>query len=244
VDLHPVGNDRCLPRNGRTWRLVYRRPSLRQEAHRNSGRLTQGQRYGIPEPLRQCRNYCGLIKTVRRGFPWEKTTRLIASVNTNCETAPTQSRRGRQGTATFGRTKLDTSSLVLSEALSSPPKVEALGRSIYRDDKTTIWGRMLVATRSTISDKNERIGPQWERAAIAPSARVRTTFLGFGWIRSTNASGCAVVGRVDGIALENYASYVRDGSRGNAEQTRIEVKRGHTSKLDSRCARIQSPRII
>jgi hypothetical protein len=34
------------------------------------------------------RNYCGLIKIARRGFPWEKTTKKsLASVYTNCETA-------------------------------------------------------------------------------------------------------------------------------------------------------------
>jgi hypothetical protein len=38
--------------------------------------------------LEQFHNYCGLIKIVRCGFLWEKTTkRLIASVYTNCETA-------------------------------------------------------------------------------------------------------------------------------------------------------------
>ena len=38
--------------------------------------------------LRRCRNYCGLIKIARSGFPWEKTTkRALASVYTNCETA-------------------------------------------------------------------------------------------------------------------------------------------------------------
>ena len=38
--------------------------------------------------LEQFRNYCGLIKIARSGFPWEKTTkRPIASVYTNCGTA-------------------------------------------------------------------------------------------------------------------------------------------------------------
>ena len=38
--------------------------------------------------LEQFRNYCGLIKIARSGFPWEKTTkRPVASVYTNCETA-------------------------------------------------------------------------------------------------------------------------------------------------------------
>jgi hypothetical protein len=38
--------------------------------------------------LEQFRNYCGLIKTAKCGFLWEKTTkRPIASVYTNCETA-------------------------------------------------------------------------------------------------------------------------------------------------------------
>ena len=36
----------------------------------------------------QFRNYCGLKKIARCGFPWEKTTkRPVASVYTNCETA-------------------------------------------------------------------------------------------------------------------------------------------------------------
>jgi hypothetical protein len=39
--------------------------------------------------LEQLRNYCGLIKTARCGFLWEKTTkRPIVSVYTNCEAAP------------------------------------------------------------------------------------------------------------------------------------------------------------
>jgi uncharacterized protein YecT (DUF1311 family) len=39
--------------------------------------------------LEQFRNYCGLKKIARCGFPWEKTTkRPAASVCTNCETAP------------------------------------------------------------------------------------------------------------------------------------------------------------
>ncbi len=38
--------------------------------------------------LKRFRNYCGLIKIARSGFPWEKTTRRsLASVYTNCETA-------------------------------------------------------------------------------------------------------------------------------------------------------------
>jgi hypothetical protein len=38
--------------------------------------------------LRQFRNYCGLIKIARCGFPWKKTTkRPITSVYTNCETS-------------------------------------------------------------------------------------------------------------------------------------------------------------
>ncbi len=38
--------------------------------------------------LEQFRNYCGLIKVARCGFPWEKTTkRAVASAYTNCETA-------------------------------------------------------------------------------------------------------------------------------------------------------------
>jgi hypothetical protein len=39
--------------------------------------------------LEQFRNYGGLIKIARCGFPWKKTTtRPLASVYTNCETAP------------------------------------------------------------------------------------------------------------------------------------------------------------
>jgi hypothetical protein len=43
----------------------------------------------LPWPfLEQFRNYCGLIKIARCGFPWEKTTKRAAtSVDTNCETA-------------------------------------------------------------------------------------------------------------------------------------------------------------
>ena len=38
--------------------------------------------------LKRFRNYCGLIKIVRSGFPWEKTTKgSLASVYTNRETA-------------------------------------------------------------------------------------------------------------------------------------------------------------
>jgi hypothetical protein len=38
--------------------------------------------------LEQFRNYCGVKKIARCGFPWEKTTkRPVASVYTNCETA-------------------------------------------------------------------------------------------------------------------------------------------------------------
>jgi len=41
-----------------------------------------------PGPLKRFRNYCGLMKVARSGFPWEKTTKGdVASVNTNCETA-------------------------------------------------------------------------------------------------------------------------------------------------------------
>ena len=43
---------------------------------------------GLCTALRQFRNYCGLIKIARCGFPWKKTTkRPIASVYTYCETA-------------------------------------------------------------------------------------------------------------------------------------------------------------
>jgi hypothetical protein len=51
------------------------------------------------------------------------------------------------------------------------------------------------------------------------------------WLRGGRQGGWYRIG--------NYASYARDGSPGNAEQTRIEVKRGHTSKPDNRCAHIQ-----
>jgi hypothetical protein len=38
--------------------------------------------------LERFRNYCGLIKVAKSGFPWEKTTKGdVASVYTNCETA-------------------------------------------------------------------------------------------------------------------------------------------------------------
>ncbi len=38
--------------------------------------------------LERFRNYCGLIKVARSGFPWEKTTKGdVALVYTNCETA-------------------------------------------------------------------------------------------------------------------------------------------------------------
>jgi hypothetical protein len=51
--------------------------------HANRGVLIS-QPYG----LEQFRNYCGLIKIARCGFPWEKTTkRPIASAYTHCETA-------------------------------------------------------------------------------------------------------------------------------------------------------------
>jgi CheY-like chemotaxis protein len=40
------------------------------------------------QSLERFRNYCGLIKFARSGFPWEKTTKGdVASVYTNCETA-------------------------------------------------------------------------------------------------------------------------------------------------------------
>jgi hypothetical protein len=39
------------------------------------------------------------------------------------------------------------------EALFSPPKVVAFGRTIYRNDEATIWGRQRVETDSTILDK-------------------------------------------------------------------------------------------
>jgi hypothetical protein len=43
----------------------------------------------------QFRNYRGLMKIVRGGFPWEKTTKWpIASVYTNCETAVAKSAPG------------------------------------------------------------------------------------------------------------------------------------------------------
>ena len=43
---------------------------------------------GLLIVLEQFRNYCGLKKIARCGFPWEKTTkRPVASVYTNCETA-------------------------------------------------------------------------------------------------------------------------------------------------------------
>ena len=43
--------------------------------------------------LEQFRNYCGVIKVARSGFPWEKTTKGdVASVYTNCETASPNSR--------------------------------------------------------------------------------------------------------------------------------------------------------
>jgi hypothetical protein len=38
--------------------------------------------------LKRFRNYCGLIKVARSGFPWEKTTKGdVAPVYTNYETA-------------------------------------------------------------------------------------------------------------------------------------------------------------
>src|SRR5271170_3893247 len=49
--------------------------------------------------LERFRNYCGLIKVARTGFPWEKTTKGdVASVYTNCETAPVVDPPGAAGT--------------------------------------------------------------------------------------------------------------------------------------------------
>jgi hypothetical protein len=48
--------------------------------------------------LRQFRNYRGLIKIARCGFPWQKTTkRPVASVYTDCETAITPARLPGEG---------------------------------------------------------------------------------------------------------------------------------------------------
>jgi hypothetical protein len=48
--------------------------------------------------LREFRNYCGLIKIARCGFPWQKTTkRPVASVYTNCETGLTAARMAGEG---------------------------------------------------------------------------------------------------------------------------------------------------
>jgi plasmid stabilization system protein ParE len=57
--------------------------------------------YEAIDLLERFRNYCGLIKVARSGFPWEKTTKGdMASVYTNCETAlvqfPSRGRPGRQ----------------------------------------------------------------------------------------------------------------------------------------------------
>jgi hypothetical protein len=43
--LSVLAIDRRHPRNGWTWRLDYRRPSLRQEAHQDSGRLNPEVQY-------------------------------------------------------------------------------------------------------------------------------------------------------------------------------------------------------
>ena len=51
--------------------------------------------------LERFRNYRGLIKVARSGFPWEKTTKGdVASVYTNCETAL------KSGNCSFLRLKL------------------------------------------------------------------------------------------------------------------------------------------
>ena len=44
---------------------------------------------GQPDVIvKRFRNYCGLIKIARSGFPWQKTTKGdVASDYTNCETA-------------------------------------------------------------------------------------------------------------------------------------------------------------
>jgi hypothetical protein len=56
----------------------------------------------VLEALKRFRNYCGLIKIARSGFPWEKTTkRSVASVYANCETALTVSRKAVWGTNEF-----------------------------------------------------------------------------------------------------------------------------------------------
>ena len=55
-------------------------------------------------PLEQFRNYCGLKKIARCGFPWEKTTkRPVASVYTNCETA-----RALAGTGLLPRSRVQS----------------------------------------------------------------------------------------------------------------------------------------
>jgi hypothetical protein len=52
--------------------------------------------------LKRFHNYCILIKTGRRGFPWEKTTKgLSPSVCTNCETALTAVERNYISTALY-----------------------------------------------------------------------------------------------------------------------------------------------
>ena len=44
--------------------------------------------YATVDGAKRFRNYGGLIRVARSGFPWEKTTKGdVASVYTNCESA-------------------------------------------------------------------------------------------------------------------------------------------------------------
>jgi hypothetical protein len=68
------------------------KPGGWQSRERHFGRSLGSKSFSVPDLAKQYlerfRNYCGLIKVARSGFPWEKTTKGdVASVYTNCETA-------------------------------------------------------------------------------------------------------------------------------------------------------------
>jgi drug/metabolite transporter (DMT)-like permease len=99
----------------------------------------------------QFRNYCGLIKIARCGFPWKKTTkRPVTSVYTNCETAQARENRFLWIAGAAGVLEATGSLLYMGAARHGRLDVAAVLASLY-PVATILLAAWFLKERTTLS---------------------------------------------------------------------------------------------
>ena len=90
-------------------------------------RRGQAAQLEISELLRQFRNYCGLIKIARCGFPWKKTTKGLSLPRISCSAALAENTDVR-----LSSRKVACSSVVPTRCTGNPGSVYTNCETAYR----------------------------------------------------------------------------------------------------------------